>query len=108
MNRPLDQDQRDRFVREIDCNFSVVASAGSGKTHAIIERILAIANSGRAREWLPQLAVVTFTNRAAEEMQQRAGHRLLESGASLDVTEAYNRAFFGTIHSFCLKLLRTY
>jgi ATP-dependent helicase/nuclease subunit A len=108
MNRPSDQAQRDRFANEIDHNFSVVASAGSGKTHAITERILAIAASRHACDWLPQLAVVTFTNRAADEMQQRARQRLLESGASLEVTEAFNRAFFGTIHSFCLKLLRAH
>lgn len=108
MNRPLDQSQRTRFATEIDRNFSVVASAGSGKTYAITERILAIAASEHACEWLPQLVVVTFTNRAADEMQQRARQRLLESGASLEVTEAFNRAFFGTIHSFCLKLLRAH
>src|SRR4030095_10084613 len=108
MNRPSDQAQRDRFASEIDRNFSVVASAGSGKTHAITERILAIAASRHACDWLPQLAVVTFTNRAADEMQQRARQRLLESGASLEVTEAFNRAFFRTIHSFCLKLLRAH
>jgi ATP-dependent exoDNAse (exonuclease V) beta subunit len=108
VNHPSDQAQRDRFANEIDRNFSVVASAGSGKTHAITQRILAIAASRHACDWLPQLAVVTFTNRAADEMQQRARQRLLESGASLEVTEAFNRAFFGTIHSFCLKLLRAH
>jgi superfamily I DNA/RNA helicase len=108
MNWPSDQAERDQFAQAIDGNFSVVASAGSGKTHAITERILAIAASGHALEWLPQLVVVTFTNRAADEMQQRARERLLESGASLEVSEAFDRAFFGTIHSFCLKLLRTH
>jgi ATP-dependent exoDNAse (exonuclease V) beta subunit len=108
MSQPSDQLARDRFAYGIDQNFSVVASAGSGKTHAITERILAIAASRRAREWLPQLVVVTFTNRAADEMQQRARQRLLESGASLEVSEAFNRAFFGTIHSFCLRLLRAH
>jgi ATP-dependent exoDNAse (exonuclease V) beta subunit len=108
MNRPSDHLQRTRFATGIDRNFSVVASAGSGKTYAITERILAIAASENAIEWLPQLVVVTFTNRAADEMQQRARQRLLESGASLEVTEAFNRAFFGTIHSFCLKLLQAH
>lgn len=108
MNRPADQAQRDRFALELERNFSVVASAGSGKTHAITERILAMAASRHASEWLPQLVVVTFTNRAADEMQQRARQRLLESGASLEVSEVFNRAFFGTIHSFCFKLLRAH
>src|SRR4029434_10187090 len=72
------------------------------------ERVRALAKCARALEWLPQLVVVTFTNRAADEMQQRARERLLQSGASIEVSEAFNRAFFGTIHSFCLKLLRAH
>ncbi len=106
MSAPIDQPQRARFISELDRNFSVVASAGSGKTRAITDRIIAIAKSERAKEWLPSLVVVTFTNRAADEMQQRARQRILEEGVPLEVLAAFNRAFFGTIHSFCVKLLR--
>ena len=96
---------RERFAREADRNFSVVASAGSGKTTAIIERVLSIARSTKAAEILPRLVVVTYANRAADEMQQRARQLLLENSLSMEVQTAFNRAFFGTIHSFCLKLL---
>jgi ATP-dependent helicase/nuclease subunit A len=106
MSAPLDQPQRDRFCTELDRNFSIVASAGSGKTRAITDRILALATSPHACEWLPTLVVVTFTNRAADEMQQRARQCILEAGLPLEVLAAFNRAFFGTIHSFCVKLLR--
>ena len=106
MSEPIDQPQRTRFIAELERNFSVVASAGSGKTRAITDRIIAIATSAHALEWLPTLVVVTFTNRAADEMQQRARQRILEEGVSLEVLGAFNRAFFGTIHSFCVKLLR--
>jgi ATP-dependent exoDNAse (exonuclease V) beta subunit len=106
MNAPHDQSQRDRFVGELEQNFSVVASAGSGKTRAITDRIVALAQHERAAEWLPSLVVVTYTNRAAAEMQQRARQSILEAGVKLDVLNAFNRAFFGTIHSLCLKLLR--
>jgi ATP-dependent exoDNAse (exonuclease V) beta subunit len=106
MSLPADQDQRTRFTSEITHNFSVVASAGSGKTRAVTDRIISIATSAHALEWLPTLVVVTFTNRAADEMQQRARQRILEEGVALEVQEAFNRAFFGTIHSFCVKLLR--
>ena len=91
--------------RELDRNFSVVASAGSGKTTAIIERILSIARSPNAAEILPRLVVVTFTNRAADEMQQRTRQALLQENLRQEVQTAFNRAFFGTIHSFCMKLL---
>ena len=106
MSAPIDQPQRTRFITELERNFSVVASAGSGKTRAITDRIIAIATSPHALERLPTLVVVTFTNRAADEMQQRARQRILEEGVSLEVLAAFNRAFFGTIHSFCVKLLR--
>jgi ATP-dependent exoDNAse (exonuclease V) beta subunit len=96
---------RERFARELDRNFSVVASAGSGKTTAIIERVLSIARCPNAAEILPRLVVVTYANRAADEMQQRARQLLLENNLSMKVQTAFNRAFFGTIHSFCLKLL---
>ena len=96
---------RNRFATELDRNFSVVASAGSGKTTAIIERILSLTESANAIDILPRLVVVTFTNRAADEMQQRARQRLLQGNFSADVHTAFNRAFFGTIHSFCMKLL---
>ncbi|MEP7014801.1 MAG: UvrD-helicase domain-containing protein [Verrucomicrobiota bacterium] len=100
-----DHDARRRFASEMDRNFSVIAAAGSGKTRSITDRIVEIATSQHALEWLPQLVVVTYTNRAADEMQQRTRQQILEAGLSLDVIEAFNRAFFGTIHSFCVKLL---
>lgn len=78
MVKPRDESVRARFASELDRNFSVVASAGSGKTTGIIERILSIARSRDAAEILPRLVVVTFTNRAADEMQQRTRQALLQ------------------------------
>src|SRR6266567_4220191 len=106
MTAVADDAARQRFVQELDRNFSVVASAGSGKTRAITDRIVEIAKDRqRALEWLPQLVVVTYTNRAADEMQQRTRQRILEAGLPLETVEAFGRAFFGTIHAFCMKLL---
>ncbi len=105
MVKPRDESVRARFASELDRNFSVVASAGSGKTTAITERILSIARSPNAAEILPRLVVVTFTNRAADEMQQRTRQALLQENLRQEVHTAFNRAFFGTIHAFCMKLL---
>src|SRR5436190_18663802 len=105
MVRLSDESARARFAGELDRNFSVVASAGSGKTTAITQRVLSIARSVNAVEILPRLVVVTFTNRAADEMQQRTRQGLLEENFKPEVQAAFNRAFFGTIHSFCMKLL---
>lgn len=108
MNKPIDQADRERFVSELDKNFSVIAAAGSGKTRAITDRIVEIAKSIHARDSLPELVVVAFTNRAADEMQQRARAEVLQARVSLEVLAAFNRTFFGTIHSFCVRLLETY
>src|SRR5438094_8755352 len=98
MNQPIDQANRERFVSELDRNLSVSAAAGSGKTRAITDRIVQIALSKQALDSLPKLVVVTFTNRAADEMQQRARQRIIEAQVSLEVLTAFNRVFFGTIH----------
>ncbi len=108
MKLPSDHSERRRFAEEIDRNFSVVAAAGSGKTYAITERIVQIALSPKAEEILPRLVVVTFTHRAADEMQQRTRHRILQAVRRPEIHTAFNRAFFGTIHSFCMKLLTNY
>jgi len=109
MTAIADAEARRRFSAELDANFSVIASAGSGKTRAITDRIVEIAQDRQlAAEWLPQLVVVTYTNRAADEMQQRTRQRILKAGLPLETVEAFGRAFFGTIHAFCVKLLTTY
>ncbi|HZS16380.1 MAG TPA: UvrD-helicase domain-containing protein [Candidatus Udaeobacter sp.] len=109
MTALADETARQRFASELHRNFSVIASAGSGKTRAITDRIVDIARDRRrAVEWLPQLVVVTYTNRAADEMQQRTRQRILEAGLPLETVEAFGRAFFGTIHAFCMKLLATH
>src|SRR6266404_3177543 len=86
MNEPIDQPNRERFVSELDQNFSVVAAAGSGKTRAITDRIVQIAKSE----------------------QERARAEVLQAGISVEVLAAFNRAFFGTIHAFCVRLLESY
>lgn len=109
---PQDQDQRLRFIVGLEKNFSVIAPAGVGKTRAIVERIVQIAHhdlkagpSAKGR-WLPRLMVVTYTNRAAEEMQSRARNQLIRENLPPEVLSWFNQAFFGTIHSLCLRILQ--
>ena len=108
MTEPQDQSERLRFATELDRNFSVVASAGSGKTRAVTDRIVQLAKSRDAVKTLPRLIVLTFANRAADEMQQRAREEMLRARLSPEVLGAFNRAWFGTIHAFCFKLLNEY
>ncbi|MGC4071004.1 MAG: UvrD-helicase domain-containing protein [Nibricoccus sp.] len=109
----IDHEARERFRHEWRRNFAVSANAGSGKTTAISERLAAMALSDEASAVLPKTAVVTFTKKAAQQIGQRARavllRRLTEEGRSeLTALDHLERAFFGTIHSFCLLLARRY
>lgn len=111
--RPHDSPARDRFRDEWDANFAVSANAGSGKTTAIAERLAAMALTPGGAERLKKTAVVTFTKKAAAQIGQRARQvllrRLAASGrAELAALDHLERAFFGTIHSFCLLLVQRY
>ena len=109
----IDQAARNRSRDEWDANFAVSANAGSGKTTAISERLaaMALAPDGAAR--LRRTAVVTYTKKAAAQIEQKARQvllrRITEAG-SQDLTplDHLEGAFFGTIHSFCLKLAQLY
>jgi len=105
-----DQAARDLFCGEIGKNFSVIASAGAGKTRAVVDRIVTIAKDGPA-DLLPRLVVVTYTNNAAREFKRRIRSTLLQtlrSASARAVLQRLELTFFGTIHSFCIRLLRDY
>ena len=104
-----DQQARDRFQTELDANFCVSAGAGVGKTTSIVRRVAVLAR--RDAETLGRLVVVTYARAAAEELRVRSRTLLLEGAAgegSGDLLPRFRQAFFGTIHSFCLKLVREF
>ncbi|MEO0795518.1 MAG: UvrD-helicase domain-containing protein [Verrucomicrobiota bacterium] len=106
----VDRLARDRFANELDRSFSVIAAAGVGKTTAIVQRVvnLARADQGRDNPVLPRLAVVTYGHEAANEMRRRAADALHQAQVGPEVLGRFQQAFFGTIHSFCLELMRSY
>ena len=110
MNETLhDQAARTRFETALDANFCVSAGAGAGKTTAIVRRIAELARHDP--EALGRLVVVTYAKSAAEELRLRARSLVLQELAgkgSSDLLPRFRQAFFGTIHSFCLKLVREY
>ncbi len=74
----------------------IVAGAGSGKTKVLISRIANIIDNKKA--YPNQILAVTFTNKAAKEMQDRIS-KILKKGV-------VGLAWLGTFHSVCAKLLR--
>jgi len=103
----IDQPARDRFEQGHDVNISVIAPAGVGKTTAIVNRIVHLARlpEAEAVERLRRLVVVTYSVRAAQQMQQRARAAMRAAAGSTNIQRAFQQTFFGTIHSFCVRLL---
>jgi len=109
-----DQVARDRIGDDLDTTLIVEAAAGTGKTTALIGRILSGIVAGRLR--LKNMVAVTFTEFAAGELklrlreaieQAREHHTAAESSGFLrEAVEELEEARIGTIHSFCADLLR--
>lgn len=118
VDTPLpDADARARIQEDLETNLLVEAGAGSGKTTALVDRMVALVLSDAAP--VDRIAAVTFTRKAAAELQQRFQTRLeaavlaarqagaVEEAARLDrALREIHRCFIGTIHSFCARLLR--
>lgn len=94
-------------------NILVTAAAGSGKTQVLTGRILdRIKNHGAD---ISRMLVITFTNAAAAEMRSRISKKLAEASAENPKSRRLKKqlslsdtADISTIHSFCLKILRSY
>lgn len=104
------------FLDTNDCNVLVSASAGSGKTSTMIQKLLLLLDKYRFP--ISSLLVVTFTNAAAAEIRQRLYIAISEYLAN--VTSPEDRAYFqkqlenignaeiGTLHAICKKLIVKY
>jgi DNA helicase-2/ATP-dependent DNA helicase PcrA len=82
-------------VRQENGPLLVLAGAGSGKTKVLTHRIANLINNG-AKPW--EILSVTFTNKAAREMQHRLENLLGEQVAK--------HLWIGTFHSICGRILR--
>ncbi len=94
----LDADQR-RAVLHGGGSLLLVAGAGSGKTRAIVARIVRLVRDGVPAK---QIVGITFTNRAAEEMRERVARELAGGDARGDLP------WLGTFHAFGAILLRRF
>ncbi len=105
---------RKRIHESLDESLIVEASAGTGKTTELINRIVQVLARGRAR--IDQIVAVTFTNKAAGELKIRLRQKLDEERLRADqetrtrledALEKLEEASISTIHSFCAQILRS-
>ena len=91
----LNKNQKEAIIN-LDGPCLIVAGAGSGKTKVITSRVVHIIKEKKA--WPNQILCVTFTNKAAREMQNRIAKLLKEKQSSIP--------WLGTFHSVSAKILR--
>ena len=91
----LNENQR-KAVLHLDGPLLIVAGAGSGKTKVLTTRIAHLIKNHKA--FTNQILAVTFTNKAAKEMQIRVSKLLRK--------EATGLPWLGTFHSISAKILR--
>ena len=91
----LNKEQKEAVLSTEGPNL-IVAGAGSGKTRVLTTRLIHIINQKRA--FPNQILCVTFTNKAAKEMQNRVIQNLKGSANAIP--------WLGTFHSISVKFLR--
>jgi ATP-dependent helicase/nuclease subunit A len=82
----------------------ISASAGTGKTYRLTERIVAAVRGGIQPE---RIMATTFTVKAATELRTRVRLALSAAG-SPDLGSRVADAYIGTVHSLCFRLLKEY
>ena len=108
----VDKISRERISKDLDTNFFVEASAGSGKTSKLVERMIAIVrrNGGDIRK----ICAITFTKNAANEFYRRFRDELntqirnttgLEQENFKEALENIDLCFLGTIDAFCQMIV---
>ncbi|MCM1042719.1 MAG: UvrD-helicase domain-containing protein [Corallococcus sp.] len=102
-------DKQKEVIETRGSNLLVSASAGSGKTTVMIERLFRLIKNGEID--LSNVVVVTFTNLAAAEMKKRLSDKLSaekNNPAVAEQLEKIDGCSISTLHSFCCDVLRNY
>ena len=90
-------EEQQKVVNEQKNNIILLASAGTGKTNTLAERVTSIIKNGNSKP--SEILCITFTNKACTEMSDRV--MKIVGGEAKDIT-------IRTFHSFCFDVVRTY
>lgn len=94
MSSEINLSEKQRYIVYIeDGPIYVKASAGSGKTRVLTERIRHLLGKTKRK-----ILALTFTNKAGEEIKERLKN----------IPELKERLFIGTFHSFCQYVLENH
>ena len=115
MSRAVDSVDRELIESALDETLVVEAAAGTGKTTALVRRMVRVLATGRCE--MGGLVAVTFTEKAAGELKLRLRQELEKARAdetlapgepaALDAAlRNLEEAQIGTIHGFCADLLK--
>lgn len=85
-----------KAIEIVDRPVAVTAGAGSGKTRVLVERYLHLLETG---VHVKDIAAITFTKKAAQEMKDRLREK------RPDLIESLEQAQISTIHSFCQRII---
>ncbi|MCX6578678.1 MAG: ATP-dependent helicase [Candidatus Aminicenantes bacterium] len=85
--------KQEQIVKDTEGALLVIATAGSGKIRVLTERVRYLLENKKGHY---KVLALTFTNKAAEEMKNRLA----------DIPNLNEKTFIGTIHSFCLEVVK--
>lgn len=116
LDLPPDEEARQAIINDIESTIFVEAGAGTGKTTALVQRILKLIEHGTD---IRQIAAITFTEKAATELRVRIRQQLQESISTSTATDTsssnlkkYQKALvdldsatISTLHSFAQQIL---
>ena len=92
----LNPQQKDAILQSIDHNVVLLAGAGAGKTFTLVKRVeYLIVDHNVDPE---NIMVVTFTNKAANEIKERMSK----------ISDNAYKMWIGTFHKICIRLLRKF
>ncbi|WP_374034046.1 ATP-dependent helicase [Bdellovibrio bacteriovorus] len=98
VTKNLNPAQKDA-VETLEGPLLILAGAGSGKTRVLTHRMANMIGQGVAAS--DEILCVTFTNKAAKEMEHRIYKILSDMGAVV-----HTQLWISTFHSFCVRVLR--